>query len=74
MNIVVNIPNFYDSNETSVTGEFIGKVDYKGISNQYGSVFVSEPLDLIVNKKYRGLSSSYLTDYNNGENGFIGKW
>lgn len=71
MNIVVNIPNFYDSNETSVTGEFIGKVDYKGISNQYGSVFVSEPLDLIVNKKYRGLSSSYFTDYNNGENGNV---
>lgn len=71
MNIVVNIPNFYDGNETSVTGEFIGKVDYKGIYNQNGSVFVSEPLDLIINKKYRGLSSSYLTDYNNGENGSV---
>jgi hypothetical protein len=71
MNVVVNIPNFYDSNESSVTGEFIGKVEYKTIYNQYGSTFVSEPLDLIVNKKYRGLTSSYFTDYNNGDIGNV---
>ena len=71
MNVVVNIPNFYDSNESSVTGEFIGKVEYKTIYNQYGSTFVSEPLELIVNKKYRGLTSSYFTDYNNGDIGNV---
>ena len=71
MNVVVNIPNFYDSNESSVTGEFIGRVEYKTIYNQYGSTFVSEPLDLIVNKKYRGLTSSYFTDYNNGDIGNV---
>jgi hypothetical protein len=71
MNVVVNIPNFYDGNESSVTGEFIGKVEYKTIYNQYGSTFVSEPLDLIVNKKYTGLTSSYFTDYNNGDIGNV---
>jgi len=71
MNVVVNIPNFYDGNESSVTGEFIGKVEYKTIYNQYGSTFVSEPLDLIVNKKYTGLTSSYFTDYNNDDIGNV---